>query len=212
MTLQMQSAPGLDPRDKAIHQATPTVAAPLFSALEPVNVDAYRYVHAGNGVFLEARTPALYALVKLTESLGAPYGVLESKVCMVDGLVEADIGEQIFEKAIAACPLEWAGVVVYDREQARYRLFEPEVNSNSNEHINYNRIKEDDRYTIVVDVHTHGNGQPVFSSIDDESDIDGIYIAVVVGRCGRRETIHASSRLVVYGRHIALDWLPWRQS
>lgn len=35
----------------------------------------------------------------------------------------------------------------------------------------------------VMDLHSHGNGHAFFSPTDDQSDLSGFYVAVVIGKC-----------------------------
>lgn len=198
--------------DEAIAQATPTVMAPRFGEFQPVEVDRYRYVHAANGMFLEGRSRGVYIRTQLTPSLGGPYGSLESAVNLVGGPIPGAIRDEIMRKAREQVPQEWAGLVVYDHEAETYRLIEPDVQSRSENHISYTNLQHDPRYTLVVDVHSHGRGKAYFSSIDDASDTDGIYIAVVLGKCGHGQSMQWVSRLVVYGRHVAVSWVPWEES
>lgn len=201
-----------DVRDQAIEQVTPTVVAPTFGEFQPVDVDRYRYVHAANGMFLEGRSRGLYARLRLTPALGGPYGSVEPAVHLVGGPVPGSIRDDIKRRAREACPNEWAGLVVYDHESRVYRLIEPDVKSRSDSHITYTNLQEDPRFTLVVDVHSHERGSADFSPTDDASDTDGIYIAVVLGRCGQDQEIEAVTRVVVYGRFVPVTWTPWEES
>ena len=198
-----------DPRDATIEAVIPTVAAPRFAAFEPVQLGHWRFVHAANGMFIEARSPALYARLQISPSMGAPYGTLEPAVHMLGGRVGSDIADTIAERALYWSDQEWAGVVVYDHVDACYRLVEPQIRSRSKAHITYERVDGDPRFTTVVDVHTHGHGRARFSPVDHDSDTDGFYIAVVLGGCQSRASLHWSARITIFGRFVPIQWLPW---
>ena len=200
-----------DTPDSAIAALTPTVTAPRYADFEPVQLGYWRFVHAANGMFIEARSPALYARLQISPSLGAPYGSIESAVHMRGGVVGTDIADTIAERALYWSDKEWAGVIVYDHAEQCYRLIEPKVRSHSDIHISYERVDRDPRFTTVVDVHPHGHGRARFSAIDDASDTDGFYIAVVLGGCQSRASLHWSARITVFGRFVPIQWLPWEE-
>lgn len=195
--------------DSSLAEVTPTVTAPRYAAFEPVQLGRWRFVHAANGMFIEARSPALYARLQISASFGAPYGELEPAVHLLGGRVGSDIADAIAERALQWSATEWAGVVVYDHDDQCYRLIEPQVRSRSGTHITYERVDRDPRFTTVVDVHTHGYGRARFSPQDDDSDTVGFYIAVVLGGCQSRASLQWSARIAIYGRYVPIQWLPW---
>jgi PRTRC genetic system protein A len=199
-----------DPRDRAIFAATPTVTAPRFGVLAPVPVGQHRFVLAANGLFVQARTATLDLTLRVSDTVRLPYGVMEEKVVMVAGRLPRELFQAMRQKALAAHPREWAGVVLFDPAFGGYRLVEPEVESVSSGHIRYRTGAYDDAL-LVCDVHSHGHHGAYFSGTDDASDQHGIYIASVLGRCGAGHTLESCSRIVIHGLFIDVAWTPWEE-
>lgn len=199
-----------DPRDRVLLEATPTLMQPLFGELPPVPMHRHRFVIARDGVYLQARTPGLVVCLRVSGKhvCEFPYGRLEESVVMPGGPLPADLVEALYAHAVTAAPQEWACAILYDPTERRYRLHIPETESVSQRHIRY-RTTGYDAEQLVFDVHTHGDGPAFFSGTDDISDRQGgIYIAIVLGRCGTANTLTATARIVVDGIFYPVPWVP----
>ena len=198
-----------DSRDVALIDATPIVAAPIYGTLTPVAIDTYRFVMAADGLYIEARSRALAIRSHLTTTFGMPYGWVFPMVDLV-AAIPASMHADVLACLQRQLPNEGACGVVFNHDTGAYELVEPVINHQSSSHIDYQRIAEDASRTLVVDVHSHGHHEAYFSEIDDDDDIDGIYLAVVFGFDGSKlNTPSHVTRLVIYGHQIDVDWLPW---
>jgi PRTRC genetic system protein A len=197
-----------DPRDRALCSLTPTLMAPRFGVLDAPPIGQHRYIIGSNGLFLQARTHALDVCVKVADTGPLPYGTVEPYVRMARAPLPRQMFESMRDKAVAACPNEWAGVVVFDPALDGYRLVEPEVQSVSAGHISYSTDSYDDEH-LVLDIHSHGTGGAFFSRTDDDSDRGGIYLAAVLGRCAERDTVTVKTRIVVNGQYFEVPWTVW---
>lgn len=198
-----------DPRDAALINATPVVAAPIYGSLTPVAIDTYRFVMAADGLYIEARSRAVAIRSHVATTFGMPYGGVRPTVDLAAAM-PASIHADVLACLQRQLPNEGACGVVFNHNTGDYELVEPVINHQSSSHIDYQRIAEDASRTLVVDVHSHGHGEAYFSRIDNADDIDGIYLAVVFGFDGAN--LNAPShvtRLVIYGYQIDVDWLPW---
>lgn len=196
-----------DPRDRALLSAIPTLLAPHHSRLPPPELGCQRFVLAQTGLFLQARTRALEISVNVAPStIALPYGPVAEGVRFVHGPIPYAIYAEMRDAAIRRSPQEWVGYVV--AADGGYRLIEPPVLSASAGHVCYATDAVDD-LDIALSVHSHGAGEAYFSAQDDSADGQGIYVAVVLGRCVRADSVTAVARVVVNGRFQALATLPW---
>lgn len=198
-----------DPRDKAILSATPTLMMPLFGPLPPVDMHRQRFVIAEDGVYLQARTPALDLCIRVsTTPQPYPYGSLGEWVCLPLGPLPYALYEEMRDRAVSVCPREWAGVVTYDPAKG-YILHEPSIESASASHIRYSTTEYADEYR-VLDIHSHGRLDAFHSRDDDKSDRQGgVFLSTVLGHCDSPETVISTTRLVVNGRFFRVAWSPW---
>ncbi|MQA40570.1 DUF2016 domain-containing protein [Rugamonas aquatica] len=58
----LEPAPQPDPRDALLHGQCPVLPVPRFTPFLPLARPGQRMLLASNGLFIEARTAALYAL------------------------------------------------------------------------------------------------------------------------------------------------------
>jgi PRTRC genetic system protein A len=114
------------------------------------------------------------------------------------GRIPKWILDGMVEKAKQHSPKEWAGLVVWDRHQERYSLYEPTVIAAGVGHISYQNILPNE-FVLVMDVHSHGILPAFFSETDNLSDRAGFYIAGVIGSC-LLEAPTMASRLVINGQ------------
>lgn len=194
-----------DPRDRALLAATPTLMAPRFGRLPPVEVGQHRFVVGANGLFVQARTKAMDVTLRIASTPMLPYGALQENVSLAGGPLPYRLYREMVERACRASPTEWAGVVVYDGRE--YRLIEPVLDEASLGSITYRTSAYDDE-AVALDIHSHGRGDSFFSETDNQSDT-GIYLAAVLGRCHSPESVTVKVRVVVRGIFYAVAWVPW---
>ncbi len=199
-----------DPRDRVLLGATPTLMQPLFGMLPMVPMHRHRFVIARDGIYLQARTPALSVCLRVSgrHLCEFPYGRLDESVEMPGGPLPTDLVEALYAHAVQAAPKEWACAILYDPALRQYDMHVPETESVSNGHIRYRTVGFDAE-RLVFDVHTHGHGSAFFSRDDDASDREGgIYIAIVLGQCHTTASLTAKARIVVNGIFYPVPWIP----
>lgn len=200
--------PSQDARDRAVATATPLLPAPRFGRLPPLVSGQHRFVAASNGLFLQAASAALAVCLRVGESIALPYGRLQERVVLAGGPLPQSLFDTVVERSVRASPNEWAGLVLWDRARASYVLREPAQCHATPGSVRYSRAGIDSQ-AVVVDIHSHGVGDAYFSPIDDASDDHGVYLACVLGRCRRADTVSLATRIVVNGIHYPVRWSPW---
>lgn len=200
-------APYDHPADQALLGATPMLMAPRFGELPAVSPGQLRYVAASDGVYLQAASHALSACVRVTEGR-FPYGTLKPYLRLLAGPIPREIELQAIARARAHAPLEWAGLVIL--EAGGYRLWEPEGARASNARITYDTSGVDP-LSVVLDLHSHGDGAAFFSSQDDSDDTAmpiPCLLTGVIGHC-RGPAPSRCLRLVAGGAFHALTRTPF---
>jgi len=187
-----------DPRDRALLGATPTLMAPRFGRLPPPIVGQHRFVAGAGGLYLQGRSRALDVALRVADTpFPLPYGQVPEGVLLRHGALGQDLLLEAEARARATAPREWAGVVVLDHDGS-YRLVEPPPVWSRTDSVRY-RVEGFDPEALVLDLHSHGDGEAYFSATDDASDREGgIYLAAVIGRCRDKQPTWAW-RLVVNG-------------
>jgi PRTRC genetic system protein A len=190
-----------DNRDQVLLAQTPTLMQPRFGKLPPPELNKHRFILGDDGLYIEVRSSALECRLQISESkIPLPYGKVESGFRLVHGEIPSSIYDTVTNCVKAACPTEWTGLIVWNRRDNCYQLFEPDVLTSSSSHISYVRAL-DEHLELVVDIHSHGaDTGAYFSSTDNDSE-DGTYIAEVYGNCDKQMSL--ASRFVING--IAID-------
>ncbi len=199
----------LSPADAVLLGQTPALMMPRFSPLPDLMPGCRRYIVARDGLYVQACSRLLSVTLCAEKFHTAlPYGNLDESVSLSCGILPSAIYEELRDRAIAAFPDEWAAYVVYD---GAFRIVEPKVISRSGGHVSYrmNGINEDQ---IILDIHSHGRHDAFFSHADDRTDMHGVYLASVFGKCGNAENITCKSRIVIDGYHREIDWNPWEDA
>lgn len=197
-----------DPRDAILFSQTPLLPMPRFGTLPPLEVGRRRYIVAADGLYLQARSRAMFVTCRLAEAI-TPFGELQPRIDLVDGLIPHALFAQVVRHALTHSPNEGACLIHWNPDTRGYELTIPEIVDCGQGHITY-RTGMIDQDLLVLDVHTHGRYPAFFSSVDDQSDErHGCYFASVLGRCDSELTLEATSRLVVDGAFIDLPWHPW---
>jgi PRTRC genetic system protein A len=192
-----------DVRDCVVFGETPTLMQPLFGEKLP-EPEAYkhRFVVGQDGLYIEAQNSVVAVRQRIAESgLRLPYGKIEhTGIQLRNGKIPGRILGDVLKKAAAAVPNEWAGMVVWNGKLSEYQLFEPDVVVATPGRVSY-LSSLPDGLILVMDLHSHGNGEAFFSTTDNESDLGGFYVAAVLGHCEspKPSTI---TRMVVNGQFL----------
>jgi PRTRC genetic system protein A len=187
------------PLDIALCNATPTLVAPVHGRLPPPLAGEMRFVVSRRGLHLEARSRAVEMRFLVAKAeCGLPYGDVADGIRLVNGPIPGALFREALGRSAKSMPDEWAGLVVWDEKEKRYRLVEPDAQSVSDSHIAYDS-RLPSGFELVLDLHSHGTDPAFFSDTDDQSDDGGIYLAGVIGHCDR-ERPALCFRAVAHGR------------
>lgn len=167
-------------RDRVLQKAFPMVMAPHEGGLDPIEGFGKRLIAAADGVYLEARSPALHLLLKVQDvEIAFPFGSITPFVRPLHGPIPAALLHEFIHQSIHARPDETAAIILAGPNG--YRMECPRIETASGGHVRYYDEFDDDE--IVMDLHSHGLGKAFFSGTDDASDRSrrGPYLAVVAG-------------------------------
>lgn len=199
-----------DPRDQLLLAQCPVAGAPRHGPWQPLHAAGQRMLLAANGVFLEVRTPVLYALQQvgqLDPALTLPYGPLRNAIQFSFGAFPRALVEQFIAAARYACPEELAGALVYHCVSRQLRLVLHKTVHGGSASVDYRMKGLAAQELVALDLHSHGLLPACFSPADDRDD-QGICVAGVVGELDC-EHPSAAFRLCLNGSHFALPH-PWR--
>jgi len=192
-----------DSRDRVLFGETPVLLQPCFGEKLPEPEELkHRFVCGQDGLYIEARNEVIELRQCIAPSaMSLPYGKIEQTgICLRNGRIPQRILMNALDQSFSSAPNEWAGLVVWNETRGGYELFEPDVIRATPGRISY-RNAIPDGLISVMDLHSHGDGLAFFSSTDDRSDMDGFYIAGVIGNC---RSINPSfvTRMVVNGHFL----------
>lgn len=193
-----------DARDRAVMGAVPLVMAPRFGTLPELAVGHSRFVGAGNGLFLEARSRVIHARMLMAE-LGMPYGDVEPFVQIAGDELGDHLVSRAMQLAAQACPDEWAGLVIAP-DGGPQELWTPSASEASPHRVSYGAGSVDP-LDVILDVHSHGRMEAFWSATDDADDAANPSPVFFSGVIGRADTLHptVALRLVVAGRFFVLE-------
>lgn len=183
------------PGDIATAIALPTFTAPEHSAFEPLADDGRRLVVAADGVYIECRSPAVYARLRITEGR-FPYGHLEETIELIHGPLPRSLAKELMALSLAAHPNEMAALIVARPGlDGGYELLQPDASATGSS-VSY----ADNGYEpghLVIDAHSHGVHGAYFSGRDDESDLSrgGPHVSIVFGKCATNDGIELAVRV-----------------
>lgn len=198
----------MDVRDLALQAACPVLAATRFGPL-PEMANGQRIILAANGVFAQVKLDWLDCIQRLSPALPIPlpYGAVDERLAFSFGVLPIKLIEDFIEAGRRGLPNEVAGALIYSRRTRCLRLALCEPAAASPDRIDYRVPPMEADETLAVDLHTHGQGRPFWSDVDDRDDL-GIKVAGVFGYL-HHPTPRAEFRLVVNGRFRALPH-PWQ--
>lgn len=180
-------------RDIVARASLPTVNALHAEPLPELLPGQRRLVLGADGLYLQARSYALYFSVPLA-SFPTPYALVETYVRGAHGPIPTHIWSGLVEASLEANPNEMARLVVSAPDG--YHLIEPPVSSAGAGHVTFDESAVPEG-SLLLDAHSHGAGRSYFSQTDDASDLSrpGLHLSCVFGRCGQRDRVEVSLRL-----------------
>lgn len=185
----------MHPLDLAIASTLPLLAAARHSELPELDVGKRRLILGREGLYLEARSPAVHLCVRLhvIDNVPLPFGEPMEFVRLRHGPIPTRLIRTLVDAAVEASPIETALAIIAD--EAGYHVVNVPIEQSSAGHVRYRDEIDDDQ--LVIDMHSHGRLNAYFSSTDDESDRSrrGPYISVVVGRCDSQVTAEIDTRV-----------------
>lgn len=198
--------------DAALLQTLPVALCPPSGGPPPFasNDSACRLVVANDGVWLQARSAAINAALKVLDHgpyllPSTPFGTFApaGEDFMVEHTVQPNFDwfGTFLQHARSHWPNECAGFVVYDARFDAWRLVMTDNSSASAGHVRYHAPKLYTDEIVVIDLHSHGAGHAFFSPVDDtddRNDAGSLKLAFVVGRV-HTEEVEVASRLVAFG-------------
>lgn len=172
-------------KDILIQKYLPTVTVPSYEHIPPLETGKTRFLMGEGGLYLETLQPWGALAKQLWRSeRRLPYG----RVCEHDSFKEVfkEIKPLLKKYAIpqaadkALSGKEWAGYIVFSRRDGTYHYCPVEQNATGAK-VEYGIPLLPEGFCLAVDVHSHGQISPFFSHTDDEDDLGGVKIAIVLG-------------------------------
>ena len=160
---------------------------------------------AKQGLFLQTQTAALDACLPwATWTQEMPYGRLRPGCRLKAAPLPNARWQECQRRAHAQCPQWGAYRLLTDQG---YSLQETSALERSAHQLTDQVLDRPARPSLVAHIHSHGHGAAFFSAQDDVADQrgEGVYLALVLGRCGAQATMTAAWRWVVWGWLLALD-------
>lgn len=192
----------VDPRDAILQAAFPTVPVPRFGELPELPIGRKRLLVAADGVYLEVRSTAVHARLRLAD-VETPNGACGEFLAPAGGRLDQSWIGRLAALALAGGDQEVAAGIVLGHDG--WLLHRPPTVSSSGGHVSYRDDFDDDR--LLIDMHSHGAHPAYFSSTDDAADLGrpGPYLAVVLGACESHESLTWVVRFVCPPYLIPLD-------
>lgn len=192
-------------RDLAIAASMPVAAVVPDGPFAPLEGNGRRLLISGSGVLIEARSPALHLLLPLVEGEVPAYGPIEPFIRLRHGHLPMTVWDGLAAAAREACPNEMAALVLAGQGWSGYEVLRPESSAH-HASVTY----DDTGYpegSLVLDVHSHGRFDAVFSRTDAISDVSrgGPHISLVFGACAQDQTLQFSARACIGSCLIPLD-------
>lgn len=166
--------------DVAARQSLPLVPMSHADDLSDLPVGEKRLLCGANGLYVEARSPALHVVAQVAQS-ETPYGKVR-KFIRPTSAIPGVLIQQFILYAQHHAGIEVAAVIHDSPRGANLSLLTPR--SNDVGHVAYDDAAVDDD-NLLVDLHSHGRLDAYFSAQDNASDMSrrGPYLAIVVGNC-----------------------------
>ncbi|ABE47360.1 PRTRC system protein A [Polaromonas sp. JS666] len=187
--------------DAIIQSQFPTVLAPRFEALSPLETTGDRFILTRHQVLMEVSRPWLHAIQAISAPFArqTPYGAgPRLGIKLRCGPVPKALLDRFVLQARAATPMETAAWIVWEAETCQFRYLPLANISVSAGHVKFERPQLEDGVHLVMDIHSHGELPAFFSEQDNADDADQLCISAVLGRVSD-ETPQFVSRLSMLG-------------
>lgn len=171
--------------DAIIQSQFPTVLAPRFAALAPMEGTGDRFILTAHQVLMEVSRPWLHAVQPISALFArpTPYGEgPKPGINLRCGPVPKAMLDRFVQQARAATPLETAAWIVWDAKAREFQYLPLSNISVSAGHVKFDRPRLPDGVHLVMDIHSHGELGAFFSPQDDADDADQLCLSAVVGR------------------------------
>lgn len=179
----------------------PLSAVPVDGAFAPLSEPGRRVLAAADGIYVEARSLALYVRQRVAE-IALPYGAILPALALLHGPIPRVVFRGLKELALSAHPNEMAALVLADPScHGAYRVTTPDGSASTGS-VRYDDTGYDENL-LVIDAHSHGFHRAIFSATDDRSDRSrlGPHISVVFGAC-QDETSYETAVRVCIGPYL----------
>lgn len=194
--------------DRVLLAQTPLVMMPRHCGLPPLRVGERRYVAASDGIYVQAKSLSLEVTLRYAPTPPLPFGVLSENIAMIGGLLPASMFSAFAALARQRAPVEAAALVRWNAAARCYELLPRTALAASVGHITY-AVDDLDDESIVLDLHSHGDFDAFFSGTDDHSDLQGVHLSSVLGRCRDENGPMIKTRICVDGFFYPVPWAPW---
>lgn len=185
---------GITNGQRAMVEACPMVCIPPLTTHVPLQEPGRRWVMGADGLYLEARSLAVHAMI-LVSAADSAYGSAKQFARTINGKVPQELLDRCMELAVEAGDKETAALIHWNPAEKKYELSIPDIISAGAAHVTYRDESLDE--LLVIDFHSHGHLPGYFSTTDDESDRSriGPYIATVAGSCQSMESLKLCTRI-----------------
>jgi PRTRC genetic system protein A len=174
------------------------VAYKIFQKGTPWPIDGevgLTYTWAGNGVFVEAESPLLAARIPTAEVITRGLANFKTEVVLKHGKIPQSLFDDILADMLLTPKIENYYGICWDDG---YKIRKP-LQSRAGDKVTYATLDN-----VVLDIHSHGDMAPVFST-QDNKDEQGLKLYGVAGLLAS-EYPCALLRVGVYGYFYYIDW------
>lgn len=137
--------------------------------------DVYNYVLAGNGVFVDVRSPLLAASVKVGDARVRGLGDYPEHFSLPQGRLPRDLYELLWHLVYDFTDREQYLAVTWEREDARYLLHRP-MQQMFPARVVYETVPG-----ALLHIHTHPGSIGTHFSTWDDKDEQGLGVYMVIG-------------------------------
>jgi PRTRC genetic system protein A len=173
-------------RDEVLQRSMPSIMAPKFEALQPMETFGERVLVATNGVFLEVSRPWIALVRKIADydvETAVPYGVVEETTTLRCSGLPADLVQVFVAMARQALPNETAAWIVWNVATEAFRIVVAKLLEHTPDFLSYEPPLLERDEVLVLDCHSHGIAKAFFSPADNRDDRWDVKFALVVGNC-----------------------------
>lgn len=166
--------------DNMVNSVFPVLTAPIECSLPEPTCDGVRYVLARNGIWQDIESN----WIRIRQRIGSaplPFGKVSSSVQLKCSFPSINLWREFVKEAHKLFPNEVAALFVWNAVSGDWRMAMRKAISSSQEHIDYENPDISPDEVAIIDVHSHGELNAFFSSIDDMDDAGSLKISAVLG-------------------------------